>query len=409
MKKVLYLIVAIALLSTGCEKWLDVNNDPNTPQDVPSYLILPSAEASIATRVGGNMFNYTGFFDQYWDQAPEANQYNSIPTFDIKNTFFNLDYRELYAGALSDLKKLRDKSRNDADWGNYLAATVLRAYAFQVLVDMMDQAPYIQALMGSEIPAPQWDNGDVIYDGVIHELNEALDSLNSVSTVAVNDLIFSGGTQLQQWIGFANAMKLKLYMRASYATDKYKQDVIDLLAKNEFFTGDVEFAAFKDETYKHNPWYETNTIGLATINNVATYNIITYLRSNNDPRLPVLYDKAPNPDDYAGNIPGWKTRNGVKTADFSQPVITPTQPVYLYTQSELQLFIAEAQLRYNNNDGAAKAAYESAIDANLALHGITTPGSDLYGSGKPYEWNSSADTSPNWNRSECRNGFASVW
>ena len=389
MKKIFYIIASIALLSSGCEKWLDVNVDPNVPEDVPAYLVLPSTEVSIATRVGGNMFNYGGFFAQYWDQAPEANQYNNIQTYEIKNPFFERDYREFYAGALADLKKIREKSSADSDWGSYLAATVLRAYTFQILVDMMDSAPYLEALQGSDNTAPKFDAGDVIYDGVISEINEALDSLNSASTVPINDLIFKG--DMQQWIGFANAMKLRLYMRESYAVDK-SLEIKDLISQNMFFTGDVEVNAFVDQVNKHNPWYETNRVGLGTINNVATHTIISYLQAKNDPRLPILFNPAVNTDSYEGNIPSWKSRPGVKNDDFSTPIVAPAQPVYLYTQSELQLFIAEAQLRFNSDDGLAKTAYQNAIDANLSLHSLANDGSELYGAGMPYEWNSSATT-----------------
>ncbi|GET22870.1 SusD/RagB family nutrient-binding outer membrane lipoprotein [Prolixibacter denitrificans] len=388
MKKIIYLL-AVVLLS-GCSNWLDVNTNPNTPSDVPVNLVLPSAEASVAVTVGGNMFNYGGFFAQYWGQAPEANQYNAIDEYDIKNVFFDDDYQELYAGALVDLKSVRDKAKENGDWGDYFAATVLRAYTFQVIADLTDKTPYSEALGGSELANPKYDDGQAIYEGVISELNNAMDSLTANSTVTDNDMIFGGS--LQQWIGFANAMKLKLYMRESYATDAHKADVQKLISDNNFFTGDVTFDNFSDAPNKQNPWYATNisSDGLGTVNNIATYNIVTYLKANNDPRLPVLYQKAPNPDDYAGNMPGYKSRSGAKNNDFSRPIVDPTQPVYMYTQSELQLFIAEAELRYNNDDAAAKAAYEKAIDANLALHGLSTPGSDLYGTGQPYAWNSSA-------------------
>ena len=99
-----------------------------------------------------------------------------------------------------------------------------------------------------------------------------------------------------------------------------------------------------------------------------------------------------NADDYEPSCPGWKSRPGALTDDYSAPVIHATQPVYLFTQTELQLFIAEAELRFNNNDAAAEAAYQAAIDANLELHELSEAGSDLYGSGRPYEWNSGATT-----------------
>ena len=393
MKKLIYIIVAIATFAaTGCEDWLDINESPNNPAEVPAELVLPSAQTGLATRLGGNMFNWAGFFAQYWCQAVEANQYNAIDEYTIQNEFFNRDYNVIFSDALVDMENVRKQAEANEDWGNYLAATVLRAYTFQVLVDLMDQVPYSEALQGAETPMPEWDDGKSVYQGLIQELDGALSQITSNSSIYSSDLIFneeaSASAQMNQWIGFANALKLKLYMRASYESSDYDQDIVDLIAEDNFFSGDVTFDVFTDQAKKRNPWYETNTIGLGTVNNIATYPIITYLRSKSDPRLSGLYMQAPNVNDYAGNMPGWKSRPNALTDDFSRPIITPAQPVYLYTQSELQLFIAEAELRFNNDDAAVQAAYEAAIDANLKLHGLSVAGSDLYGAGQPYEWNS---------------------
>jgi hypothetical protein len=113
------------------------------------------------------------------------------------------------------------------------------------------------------------------------------------------------------------------------------------------------------------------------------------LSSNADPRLGILWEKATGNDEYNGNFPAGKTIPGIKNQDFSFPIVGATQPIYLYTMSELYFFIAEAELRYNNNTAAAKAAYESAIDASLSLHGISTSGADLYGTGKTLEFDGS--------------------
>ena len=48
--------------------------------------------------------------------------------------------------------------------------------------------------------------------------------------------------------------------------------------------------------------------------------------------------------------------------------------------------MAEAYLRFFNDDAKAKAAYEAAIDANFETRGITTGGSVLYADGKPCAW-----------------------
>ena len=381
MKKILLILLSVALFS--CDDYLDVNTDPNNPSEVSTALVLPSAQNFIATRLGGNIFNYTGFYAQYWDQAVEANQYNEIAENRIKFDFFNNDYRYLYAGALADLNVALKQSEEQEAWGDHFVATVLRAYTYQMLVDLMDQAPYTEALQGSTIPMPKWDEGSAIYAGIITEIDNALAKVNSSTTITA-DLMLN--RDIKQWIGFAKALKLKLYMRSSYAQDN-KAQIMALINENNFFTGDITFAAYANESGKRNPWYETNTIGLGTVNNIASFPIITYLKRTSDPRMAKLFSKSENKNDYLGLIPGSKTEmpSGVKTKDFSFPVMGATQPVYFFTQSELQFFIAEAQLRFGNNDAAAKAAYEAAIDANFSLRGVSGA-SDVYGAGKRAEW-----------------------
>ncbi len=380
MKKIYLLLLSVVVM--GCSDWLDVNEDPNHPTDVPTSLVLPSAQNFIATRMGGNIFNYGGFFAQYWDQAPEANQYNAESEYRIKDEYFNNDYTYLYAGALEDLEDVRNKAAEENNSGDYFVATVLRAYTFQILVDLIDMAPYTEALQGSSNPTPLWEEGSAIYSGVIAEIDDALSRLEQNARIS-EDLMLN--KSVDQWIGFANALKLKMYMRTSYAQDNAAK-VKALIDAGRFFTGNVMFSAYSNESGKRNPWYETNPIGLKAVNNVASYPIITYLSRTSDPRISNKFKLSENKNEYAGIIPGGKTYFvGAKTKDYSFPVMNPTTPVYFYTQSELQFFIAEAELRFYNDDAAAEGAYKRAIDASFAMEKVGNPGS-IYDLGNSGEW-----------------------
>ena len=75
MKKILlYASLATTALFAGCD--LNINDDPNYPMNdqVTADLIFPSISASIASAVGGEIYNYAGFFAQYYEQKPESNQ-----------------------------------------------------------------------------------------------------------------------------------------------------------------------------------------------------------------------------------------------------------------------------------------------------------------------------------------------
>lgn len=380
MKKLILYLFLISFISMSCEDWLDVNTDPNTPSEVSNELILPAAEASIATRLGGNMFNFGGFFAQYWTQAPEANQYNKIDNYDLTAPFLSTDYTELYAGALNDLEKIRTQAQVEGNSAYFFVATVLRAYTFQMWVDMVDDVPYSEALQGVENKFPVYDSGLDVYKGILSEIDESLALLDESHYLGASDYLFDG--DLKEWKAFANSLKLKIYMRASYAVD-YSEEIKTLIDDDNFITSDAAFSAWQDEEFRFNPWYGTNTKGLGTVNNIATTTIISYLEANVDPRLSVLWKQVSG--DYKGGVPAMKAD---KTADFSAPIISSTLPVYFLTMTELELFKSEAYLRFYNDDVKAKLAYEDAIDYNLALHGIEVDGEDLYGAGKSYAWNS---------------------
>lgn len=119
------------------------------------------------------MYNYAGFFAQYYEQMPEAQQYDALIEYDINPSSQIIDraYTQLYAGALEDLKTISESE--DVTPADRFAVSVLRAFSFQLLVDNMDQAPYSEALMGSENPMPKWDGGQAIYEGVLAEMEEA--------------------------------------------------------------------------------------------------------------------------------------------------------------------------------------------------------------------------------------------
>ena len=134
MKKI-YLLAATGLMMiSSCD--LDINQDPNYPTkaDISAELQFPSVISAIADASGDQMFNYAGFFSQYFDQMPEANQYNDLAELNIDESkdIINRCYRNLYAGALMDIEDIKTKTTNTA---NLFANQVMRVQAFQLLVD----------------------------------------------------------------------------------------------------------------------------------------------------------------------------------------------------------------------------------------------------------------------------------
>lgn len=370
MKKILYSAIAGLLALSSCN--LDINDNPNYPSsgDITPALQFPAAVNSVADAVGSQMFIYGGFFSQYFEQMPEANQYNDIAELNIDESkdLFTRIYRSLYAGALQDLHEIKGKTNNTAD---LFAVAVMRAQAFQLLVDNTSETPYTEALQGSANANPAYDDGKTVYEGVLKELDDAEAALKT-STMEMTDPLLQ--KDVDQWKGYANALRLRMYMRlidGGVNAAEYTAKAKALVAAGKFFTGDVKWDVYSPVEGQFNPWYDTK-FALNTNNFCAAYPIASYMSETGDPRI--AYSMSPRASDntWAGQLPGAKQGNIYDPSSHKNNSVSAINvesfkdaPIYLFTQSELKFLVAEVEYRFNNNSTAAKDAYEEAVKADF--------------------------------------------
>lgn len=380
MKKKIYLLAAVGLMTiSSCD--LDINQDPNYPtgNDITPDLQFPSVISAIADATGDQMFNYGGFFAQYFDQMPEANQYNDLAELNIDESkdIFNRCYMNLYAGALMDIEDIKGKTTNTA---NLFACQVLRTHAFQLLVDNTSETPYTEALGGAANSSPKYDDGKTVYEGVLKELDEAEAALNGDKLSMTDPLL---GKDMSQWIGYANALRLRMYLRLIDGGESgYVAKATALVQADNFFSGDITWDVFSDQEGQFNPWYQS-VFRLAN-NHCACYPIVSYMSNMDDPRLGYYIKPRTSDNTFVGQFPGSKQDSKVvgtsyKNKDVSaiNYDITHDMPVYLFTQSELQFLIAEVYLRFSNNEAAAQEAYEEAVAADFASRGMANKTADF--------------------------------
>lgn len=376
MKKI-FLLVSAAVVLASCD--MDINDNPNYPSadDMTSELQFPAAVNALATTCGDALFNHAGFFVQYFDQMPEANQYNTLAELNIDEAsdLFLRPYRVLYAGALQDLKEIADRSTNTLD---LFVAQVIRTHTFQVLVDCTDKTPYKEILQGNANSAPKYDDGQFVYESVLKELDDAEANISEYdSKITLIDPVFKN--DVNQWKGYANALRLRMYLRfidANIDAANYIAKAKALVDADEFFTGDVTWDVYQDQEGQWNPWYDAQN-SLAN-NHCAAYPIVEYYKTMGDPRISYVISQRSKDKTYVGLYPGSKQDNVFwsgstpKNEDVSGISYSPMKdsPIYLFTQSELQFLIAEVQLRFNNDDAAAKQAYEAGVTSDFAARKI---------------------------------------
>lgn len=231
MKKLLLLFFIPALL-VGCDTWLDVNKDPNNPEDVPIALLLPTVEydatyavcAGKEAGLGQDLSTYT----HQTSTREEANAYGAGGS----AYYTDLAWKYMYTTTLQNLDNMIVKSATLK--APYYAGIgkVIKAYLYSQFVDVFADVPFSEANKKSEgILYPKFDKGEDIYPQLIVMLDSAIANLSTTKapiTPGTDDLIYGGDAS--KWIKAANTIKLKLYNQIRLVDPSVNTKIADLLA-----------------------------------------------------------------------------------------------------------------------------------------------------------------------------------
>lgn len=397
MKKLNKIIIFPALgmlLLASCKKALDINTDPNNPslEQGSAKLVFPAGVTSSAGRIGGSLAILGGIWSQYYTQNTTSNQYKNIDAFQLSKSDFGGDWTELFAGSLNDLNYVISNAKSNANWNYYLMGTVIRAYTYQVLVDLYDKVPYTEAFKGSANLAPKFDNGYDVYKGLIAEIDNALSKDFTASTNIIagqSDFIFPANDDswtIDNWIKFANTLKLKMYLRMSFAKPADADAGIKKMYTDgvEFLDLDASMKIFVDQPDKSNPFYEYNFRKLNTDGNLrASVTFLSWLEANSDTREPFYFKPKTNGNTYLGINQGDFLNPDPVFGTASKPNVKATDPVDFISLSESNFLQAEALLRYFG-DAGAKAKYDAGVSASFARYGLSA--ANFTKSGGKYEY-----------------------
>ena len=362
----------LGLAATSCDSYLDINESPNSPKesDLNASILFPAAEMNLAGSYGDFLRITGGYYAQYYVQTFGTSNYLDYSRFEMSATRSSGTYTQLTSRTQKNLQLVRDIAKEKQNWGDYLAATVLRAFTYQTLVDCYGEVPYTEALDVSN-PTPKYDDGQTIYAGILSELDEALSNAKASDPVCTN-LLFPGQTA-EPWIKFANALKLKIYSRMG-GSDAQIGAIIE---EGNLPTSDIAFkGCWSSEAGHISPFYAEefpSGWGSTQINVVANVAIIGSMQLTDeegalvyeDPRLSKFFDKNGS-GKYTGGISGtnFSTSSSYKSTYWCRPVASYDMPVYLLTVSEIEFFMAEYYARTGKADMAA-AYYQYAVEASF--------------------------------------------
>jgi Starch-binding associating with outer membrane len=387
---------ATALATTSCDKFIDVNENPNNALTTPAYTILANSLKVTGDNVGANFNGYAMWAAGYWGKSSIVNGYNEERT---------LNYNTLYQQALfnSTYDNLADydqiiKIASTEGTGNLAAiAKIMKVYNYQLLVDEYGDVPYSQSLQGLGNIKPQYDRAEDIYKDLVLKLDEAVTEIAALPTdiraVGSEDVVFGGS--MANWTRFAQTLKLRLLMRMSTAAEEggntgLKSFITAEFAKYPaavaFVTADVVVQpGFVQSSGKQNPFFDrygiTSAGGNATERNYVqpTNYILAQYSNGKDGRRARLYTPRadgtfvgvnlgdPTPPALSSNSRN-RVPNGGLLKNYDMP-----QPLMLNAES--QFLQAEAKLRgyLTGGDAAAKVNYDNGVAASFTYFYTAEP------------------------------------
>jgi hypothetical protein len=400
-----FLIVPACLLFAlfSCQKdWLDVNTNPNSlPSSTPDYTFAAGTNR-IAATLGHNELGE--YWSGHWTQSTTYILTASIFKYEYTNT--NFDYWSGYFDILKDL----DYAANGATGTlSFFGGTsrVLKAYVYQMLVDMYGNIPYTDALKGTNSLAPKFDDQKAIYEDLIKVLDTAVAILKAsplAAPYAGSDIVFgrttaAAPTAATKWIQFANSLKLRILMRQSRMTGRDAYIIAEInkaAATTEGFlpagldvTSNPGYIA---SAGKLNPFYENwgyTATGLKQSNGRyprPTEFLFNTLKAANDTfrmkRLAYPNGGQGVLPEIISNYTGVPFGVGSGYLEQNTSYIGPSQiasgdfarPMILMTNAELQFLLAEAKQRYPavTLPLTAKDYYEQGVKESFRLTGTTT-------------------------------------
>ena len=349
----------VVLLASACESFLDVNENPNNPEDAPVTGLLTNSTLETARnvyRAGSATSNYV----QYLASPNPASSSDTMDPTDFSSTWFNL------YNVMTDLTVIIDKS-TESGASHYLGvAQILMALNLGMAVDFFGDIPYSEGF-DFETVTPVYDDDQELYGQVLSLLDQGIANLKleTTRTIGEDDFIFQG--DIAKWEKFAYTLKARYLIHTqSYA------EALTALDNGFESNGDDAKVFFFEQAY--NPWAEVaidndNLLlgGWISEQFIQAMDGTSYPVF--DPRLPLMVGTT-STGEFVGTVNGAGRGNAPEKGARStlipgQYYTSETSPVLIATFAELKFIEAEAALPTDKN--RAYAAYIAGIKAHMDM------------------------------------------
>lgn len=266
-KKLLHILLLSAVLinTVGCKKYLDINSDPDTPQQPDVSSVFPAMLAAIPR---GTQFDarYVSKYIQNFAQNAAANAWDihGHQNYPNPSDVGGDIWRQCYYGLGANLNYIIENGKRKGQWDYVGAAYALKAMIFQMCTDEYGEIIYTEAFK-ENTSLFKYDDQQVVYRGVDSLCRLALNYLNrtdlspSNSLLVRGDYIYDGSNA--KWIKFVNGILAKNFHRITNKSTYQADSVIYYVDRSFANTQDdfvVPFDATKNDdtnffgTYRDN-------------------------------------------------------------------------------------------------------------------------------------------------------------
>lgn len=203
MKKIniIFAVFALMVITSGCKKYLDVNTDPATPQDVQSKTLTPPLFAQMERGIQFDS-RYLGGVVQYFGGAVNVGeQHGWISGSDAMGEI----WRTNYFGLGANLNLIIDDSTPKEEWNYVGMAQALKAWSWQTTTDYHGDIILKQAFDLNRY-VYDYDPQEEVYAEVVRLANESIknfsrtDGQGTVVKFGPADLVYAGDNA--KWIKF---------------------------------------------------------------------------------------------------------------------------------------------------------------------------------------------------------------
>ncbi|MFS4454986.1 SusD/RagB family nutrient-binding outer membrane lipoprotein [Maribacter sp. 2304DJ31-5] len=374
IKLILFSVVFIFGSLLSCDDRLDVNTDPFSAPTADPNALLPYVFTSYTARKVTELGTRICDVSQYISNTFNSPNRGNVSIFLTGNT-----WGTWYTNCLGNLSLVRADAEAAGPTSNNVnaVATILSAHLFYEITSIWEDAPFVEALDGTAFPAPNFDDQQTIFNGVIDLLDEGIALIDSRPATGefpispTSDMFYGG--DMDQWRILANSLKLRtLMMLRSGGVNVDAQINATLSQPLMESNNDAAFINYTGDSGAQSGMFTIITAFFGPDN--ESQNIFApgdpvdeLLRDSGDPRYDLWVARNDLP------APGNDIFPDPETSVLSNNIIRGSLPDVVMMPSEIYLYKAQLALEGVAAAGSADENYRAGVTSALEWWGQDIP------------------------------------